>query len=275
MKKWITIIPGLVFLSIALNQILEPHSLVIGGATGVGIILKKLFNIPLSITNLMINIPLLIAAIKIKGFSFVKNTLIATLLLSAILEITAFIPPVKTDLILAAVFGGILSGMGIGLIFKGNATTGGSDLLASIIHQFYPYIKTSRIMFVIDMIIVLTGMFALGVTPSLYALISIYIMSKIINIVLEGLDFAKAVFITSPNCAAIGLTLTTELKRGATYIDCKGVYSKENKGMLLIVVSAREIGKLKEIVYHLDKSAFVIVNDVREIQGNFRKWTGR
>lgn len=271
MKKWITIVIGLVFMSVALNQLLEPHSLVIGGATGVAVILKKLLNIPLSLTNLIINIPLLIASIKIKGFSFVKDTLAATVLLSIILEITSFIPPVNTDLILASVFGGLLSGVGIGLIFKGNATTGGSDLLAVIIHQFFPYITTARIMLIIDMVIVVLGIFALGITPALYALIAIYIMSKIITVVLEGLDFAKAVFITSPNCAAIGLTLTTELTRGATYIDCKGMYTNEHKGMLLIVVSSREISKLKKIVYDIDKNAFVIVNDVREIQGNFRK----
>ena len=96
-------------------------------------------------------------------------------------------------------------------------------------------------------------------------------MGKTINIVLEGLDFAKAVFITSSNCTAIGLTLTAQLSRGATYIDCKGMYTKENKGMLLIVVATREINKLKEIVADIDENAFVIVNDVREIQGNFRK----
>lgn len=271
MKKWITIILGLIFLSLALNQLLEPHSLVIGGATGVGVIFKKLFNIPLSVTNLIINIPLLIAAIKTKGFAFVKDTLIATLLLSITLEITSFIPPVKTDLILASVFGGLISGIGIGLIFKGNTTTGGSDLLAAIIHRFYPHITTARIMLFIDVVIVISGIFALGITPALYAIIAIYIMSKMIDIVLEGFDFAKAVFITSSNCAAIGLTLTTQLKRGATYIDCKGMYTNESKGMLLIVVSNREIGKLKEIVYELDENAFVIVNDVREIQGNFRK----
>lgn len=271
MKKWITITAGLVLMSLALNLLLEPHSLVIGGATGVGVILKKLFNIPLSVTNLMVNIPLLIAAIKIKGFYFLKDTLISTLLLSAILEITSFIPPIKTDLILAAVFGGLISGTGIGLIFKGNATTGGSDLLAAIIHVFCPHITTGRIMLVIDILIVVLGIFVLGTTPALYALISIYIMSKIIDVVLEGLDFAKAVFITSRNCTAIGLALTSRLTRGATYIDCKGMYTKEEKGMLLIVVSAREIGKLKEIVNDIDKNAFVIVNDVREIQGNFRK----
>lgn len=271
MKKWTTITLGIIFMSLALNLILEPHSLVIGGATGIGIIVKKLFNIPLSVTNLIVNIPLLITAIKIKGFSFVKDTLIATLLLSIILEITSYIPPIQTDLILASVFGGLMSGIGLGLIFKGNATTGGSDLLAAIIHQFYPHITTARIMLIIDIIIVILGIFALGITPALYAIIAIYIMSKIIDIVLEGFDFAKAVFITSPNCSAIGLTLTTTLTRGATYIDCKGMYTNESKGMLLIVVSGREISKLKEIVYELDKNAFVIVNDVREIQGNFRR----
>lgn len=271
MKKWMTITLGLISMSLALNLLLEPHSLVIGGATGVGVIFKKLFNIPLSLTNLIINIPLLITAMKIKGFSFVKDTLTATILLSLVLEFTSFIPPVETDFIIASVFGGLLSGIGIGLIFMGNATTGGSDLLAVIIHQFFPHITTARIMLVIDMIIVLSGIFILGITPALYALISIYIMSKIVDIVLEGFDFAKAVFITSSNSAVIGLTLTNRLTRGATYIDCKGMYTNENKGLILIVVSKREINKLKEIVYELDKDAFIIINDVREIQGNFRK----
>lgn len=271
MKKWLLIILGLLFMSLPLNLLLEPHSLVIGGVTGIGVILKKLFNIPLSLTNLIINIPLLIAAVKIKGFSFVRDTLISTFLLSAFLELTAFVPPIETDLIIAAVFGGLLSGIGIGLIFMGNATTGGSELLAVIIHEFFPHISTAQIILVIDGAIVFLGIFVLGITPALYAIIAIYVMSKIIDLILEGFDFAKAVFITSSNCTAIGLTLTSRLMRGATYIDCKGMYTNKNKGMLLIVVSKREINKLKEIVYELDKNAFVIVNDVREIQGNFRR----
>lgn len=271
MKKWSAIIAGITLLSIALNVLLEPNSLVIGGSTGVGIILKKLFNIPLSVTNLMIDIPLLTIAIKLNGFSSVKSTIISSLMLSLILELTSFIPPVNTDLIIASVFGGAISGFGIGLILKENATTGGSDLLAIIIHKFFHHISTARILFVIDMLIILSGVFVLGITHALYAIIAIYIMSKIIDIVLEGLDFAKAVFITSSNCTLIGLALTSKLTRGATYIDCKGMYTNEEKGMLLIVVSKREISRLKEIVYEIDKNAFVIVNDVREIQGNFRK----
>ena len=203
MKKWTIIITGIILLSLGLNLLLEPHALVIGGATGIAVIFKKTFNIPLYITNLLIDIPLVIAAIKLKGFSFVKDTLIATILLSAFLAVTSYLPVIKTDLILAAVFGGLLCGVGIGLILKGNTTTGGSDLLALIIHQFYPHITTARIMIVIDMIIVISGAFVLGVTPALYALISIYIIGKTIDIVLEGFDFAKAVFITSSNCAAL------------------------------------------------------------------------
>ncbi len=271
MKKWTTVLSGIIFMSLALNLLLEPNSLVIGGVTGIGIIFKKLFGIPLSLTNLIINIPLLIAAIKIKGFAFVKDTLIATFLLSAVLEITSFMPPIKTDLILSAVFGGLLSGIGLGLIFAGDTTTGGSDLLAVIIHKFYPHITTARIMLIIDMLIVLFGVFALGITPALYAIIAIYIMSKIIDVIIEGVDFAKAVFITSPHCTSIGTALTRELTRGATYIDCKGMYTSKSMGILLIVVSKREINKLKEIVNEIDSNAFVIVNDVREIQGNFRR----
>lgn len=271
MKKWLIILLGIFIMSISLTQFLEPYAIIIGGATGIGIIFKQLFNIPLSLTNILVNIPLFIFAIKIKGFAFVRDTLIATILLSFMLEITAFIPEIKTDIILASIFGGLLNGAGVGLVLKGNTTTGGSDLFAVILHHFRPHIPTARLMLILDIIIVVTGIFALGITPALYAIVAIYIMGKTINIVLEGLDFAKAVFITSSNCTTIGLTLTAQLSRGATYIDCKGMYTKENKGMLLIVVATREINKLKEIVADIDENAFVIVNDVREIQGNFRK----
>ncbi len=271
MKKWLYILCGLILLSLSLNLLLEPKGLVIGGATGIGIILKKLAGVPLSVTNLIINIPLLIAAVKIKGFAFVKDTLISTLLLSPILELTAHIQPIQTDFILSAVFGGILSGAGIGLIFRGEATTGGSDLLASILHTYIPHISTARIMLIIDMLIVAAGIFVLGITPALYAIVAIYIMSKLVDIILEGFDFAKAVFITSSNCELIGLTLTHRLVRGATYLNCKGMYSMDDKGMLLIVVSNREIGRLKEIVNEIDENAFVIVSDTREIMGNFRR----
>lgn len=270
-KKWTTVIMGILLLALSLNLFLDPHKLTIGGATGIAVIVKNIFGIPLSVTNLIINIPLLIIAIKIRGFSFVKDTIISTILLSIFLEITIFLPPVETDIILSAIFGGLLSGAGIGLILKGDTTTGGGELLTLIIHHYYSYISPAIIMLVLDCAVVAMGIFTLGVTPSLYAIVAIYVMSRIVNIVLDGLDFKKAVFITSQNCSIIGIALTSRLERGATYIDCQGMYSKEDMGMLLIVVTPRQISKLKEIVKSIDENAFVIVTDVREIQGNFRK----
>ncbi len=271
MYKWLSILLGILLLALSLNLFLEPNSLIIGGTTGIAIILKHLLNIPLSLTNLALNIPLLLIAGKIKGINFVKKTFVCTILLSLFLQITSYFPPIKTDLILSAVYGGLLSGLGTGLILKGEVTTGGSDLMSVILNHFYPHIKKSNFILVIDQLIVFSGVFILKLVPTLYSVIAIYIMSKFIDLVVGGISFAKAVLITSNNSKTIGQALTSNLVRGATYIDCKGMYTNDNKGIILIVVSNREIPKLKTIVSEIDKNAFVIIYDVKEIQGNFRK----
>ena len=271
MRRWLFILSGVVITALSVNLFLSPNSLIIGGASGAGIIIEKLFSIPIAITNLFINIPLLVIALKIKNLSFVKDTFITTILFSLALELTSSVPPILTDLIIASVFGGVLTGTGVGLILKGNSTTGDSDLLAAIIHTYFPFISIPRLMILSDMLIIIAGFFVTGITNALYAIISLYIIGRISDTILEGFDFAKAVFITSSKSSLIGMTLTGLLSRGATYIDCKGMYTNEDKGMILIVVSKRELHKLKEAVYDIDKDAFVIINDVREIQGNFRK----
>ncbi len=270
MIKWLSIILGVTVMAIGLNSFLEPCSLVIGGATGIAVISESLWGIPMSITNLVINAPLLIIALRLMGFSFVKDTLYATLLLSLALEATKVIPPVDTDIVLSAVFGGILTGTGLGLVFRFGATTGGSDLAARLIHRYYPAFSISRIMLVLDVCIILGGAFVLGLTPAMYAVVTVYVLTKVIDVILGGVDYAKAVFIISEKSDMIGRQMMTALKRGATYINCKGMYTDREKGLVLMVVSARQIVKLKTLAESIDPGAFIIVNDVREIRGDFR-----
>lgn len=270
MAKWMNIILGVTLMAIGLNSFLEPCSLVIGGATGIAVIFQSIWGIPMSLTNLIINIPLLIIAFKIIGFSFVKDTLYATLLLSLALEATRIIPQVNTDVVLAAIFGGILTGAGLGLVFRAGATTGGSDLAARLIHKYYSSYSVSRIMLVLDIAIIIGGAFVLGLTPAMYAVVTVYVVTKIIDVVLGGVDYAKAVFIISEKSEIIGRQIITVIKRGATYIKCKGIYTDREKGLVLVVVSARQIAKLKALAEGIDPGAFIIVNDVREIRGDFR-----
>ena len=269
-KKWLNIFIGCILMSIALNSLLEPFAIVIGGATGIGVILKSLVGVSMSITNLIVNIPLIIIAFRLLGFKFIKDTLYTTLLFSATLEITSYLPAVESDIVIAAIFGGVLSGIGLGLIFREGATTGGGDILAMLIHKYKPHMSISRIILITDVIIIGLGAFTLGITPTMYAILTVYILTKCIDTVLTGLDYAKAVFIISNKSNDIGNEITTKIRRGATYINCRGIYTNEERGMLLVVVSNREIAQLKEYVNNIDPNAFVIVNEVKEVQGDFQ-----
>lgn len=270
MKRHLYVCVGAFLMAVGLNGFLAPHNLVIGGATGVALIALRLFNLPMWLTNLIVNIPLLICSVKIKGFAFTKNTLVATMLLSLFIAMTENLPYFQTDILLGTVYGGLISGVGLGLVFKGNSTTGGSDLAAGLIKTRLPHISVSRIMLVIDVIIILLGMFALGITAVLYAIITVYIISKTIDIVLEGLDFAKAAFIISDKSEEIGSSITHSLKRGATLLSGMGMYSHTRKDMIIVVMASKQIAKLKEITKEIDEKSFIFISDVREIMGDFR-----
>jgi len=272
-KDYIFIMLGCTAMAAALNIFLEPKELVIGGATGVAVIVSHVsknlinFEIPMWITNIIINIPLFIIAIKTFGVKFIKRTVFSTFFLSFALIYTQFIPVFEMDYLLASVFGGVLSGIGLGFIFRAFSTTGGSDLAATIIHKYYPHLSVSKIMFVIDIVIIILGLFVFGPIATMYAIISVFIISKAIDTILEGLDFAKAVFIISKKSNLISETVFKELDRGVTSIYGKGMYSKENIDVLFCVVGKKEISKLKELVKYVDKSAFMVIADVREVLG--------
>ncbi len=271
MIKWITIILGVAIMAAGLNTLLEPYSLVTGGATGIAVIAQSMWGIPMSVTNMAINIPLLWAAYKMYGFPFVKDTLLATVFLSAALEATRLLPVIETDIILAALFGGIMTGTGLGLVFRAGATTGGSDLAARLINKLYPQISVTKILLALDIIIIGGSALVLGVTPAMYAIVSVYVVSKLIDAILSGVDYAKAVFIISEKSHIIGKQIITDIKRGATYIKCTGIYSNREKGLLYVVVPARQLVRLKAVAENIDPAAFIIVNDVREIRGEFRR----
>lgn len=270
---YIFIVIGCTLMGIALNSFLEPKELVIGGATGIAVIVshvsKQFFNfeIPMWLTNIVINIPLFIIAVKTFGIKFIKRTLFSTLFLSFALVYTSYIPYIEIDYLLASVFGGVLTGAGLGLIFKAFATTGGSDLAATIIHKYQRQYSVAKIMFVLDVIIISMGFFVFGINATMYAIIAVFIISKVIDAVLEGLDFAKAVFIISRKSNEIADVIFKELDRGVTSLYGKGMYSGEDTNVLLCVVGKKEISKLKDLVEIVDTSAFMVIADVREVLG--------
>jgi uncharacterized membrane-anchored protein YitT (DUF2179 family) len=270
---YLLIIIGTTIMAFGINFFYDPNTLIVGGVTGVAIIIANFsdrigLTIPLWLTNIVLNIPLFILAMKSMGKRFLIRTLFATLYLSVALFYTALIPvPTNQDLVLAAVFGGVLAGVGSALVFKPMATTGGSDMLAFIIHHKMKHVSLSRILFVVDGAIILMGLLAFGMIRTMYAIIAVYVTTKVIDTILEGLDFAKAAWIISNESEIIAEKLMHELDRGVTALNGRGMYTHESKNVLLCVVSSKELPQLKEIVYACDSNAFVIMSDVREVVG--------
>lgn len=262
------IVAGAFIMGFAIKNIYDPVNLVTGGVSGVAIMLKDLFAIPLWLSNTLLNIPLFLAGYKLKSKTFIVRTLAATIALSVSLYLIPEIQVIpQGDLFLPALFGGILTGAGIALVFLCQATTGGTDLLASMIQKKFPHYTLPQILQVIDAAIVLAGAVVFGIQYALYALVAIYAVSKVSDDLIEGLKYSKAVFIISEQNQVIADSIMHEMERGVTGIEATGMYSGKNKKMLYCVVAKKEIVRLKEIAQRHDEKAFVIVTDAREVLG--------
>lgn len=271
--NYIYIIIGTTILAAAINMFFAKLKLVTGGVTGLAIVIEYITEqhfgrgIPLWLTNIAINIPLFAIAIKLKGRKFVGKSMFAAAYLSFALFYTSFIPAPKVDFLLASIFGGVLAGTGLGFVLRASASTGGTDLAANIIKVYLKNVPIAKIMLVIDSTIILTGAFVFGVQKAMYALISIYIVTKVIDSILEGINFSKAVFIISDNSKEIAETLMRDLKRGVTGINGTGMYTKGEKQVLFVVVGKNQIVSLQKMVKEIDTSAFITIADVREVVG--------
>lgn len=279
LTHYLLIVAGTLLMAASVNWVYEPLELVTGGITGLAIVIKKLTSIwiedgvPIWLTTIVLNIPLFMAAILVKGKTFLRNTLFGTISLTAALYLVPPIHLVFEDMILASVLGGVLDGVGLGLIFVSMASTGGSDLLAMIIHKYKPYLSVPQILIVIDTVIILAGIVSFGIMKALYAIIAVYILAKVSDGILEGLKFAKMAYIISDNYNEIAGQILIQLDRGVTGISATGMYSNAEKKMLFCVVSKKEIVKLTDIVAGIDPKAFIIVSDAREVTGEgFREY---
>ncbi len=263
---------GVLILALSISLFFEPHQMVTGGVTGFAIAFQGMtrpfgFVVPLWVTNTAVNIPLLLFAWKMKGFNFIAKTLFGTGFLSVCLFFTQMIPIIDTDIFIAMVFGGISAGVGVGIVIRFSGTTGGSDLGGYLIHQKVPHIQMSRLIFIIDAAVIMLGIITFGFTKSFYAVIAVFLSAKGMDAVLEGLNFSKAAFIISDAPYEISQAIIKELDRSATILDGKGAYSMQEKKVVLSVVSTKEIIMLKQITSRLDKNAFMIMADVREVYG--------
>ena len=265
----ILMVVGTGLMALAIQCIYDPVGLVTGGFTGVAIIAKYVTKgaVPLWLANLVLNVPLFLLAALVKGKKFVARTAVATVLLSAWLYVIPLWNLAEGDYVLSAIFGGVICGVGMGMVLLARATTGGTDMLAALIQHKLRHYTIMQIICVIDGIIVAVGIYSFGVKAALYAIVAIYVTSKVSDTLMEGMKYSKAVFIVSDRYKEISDAIMTQMDRGVTGLDAVGMYSGDEKCMLYCVVSKKEIVVLKEIILKIDNNAFVIVTDAREVVG--------
>lgn len=270
-RKFITSLLGITvgtfLLAMGLTWFQEPNMIAPGGVTGFAIVFKQLTNIPIYATNLAINIPLFIIGIIVLGKNFGWKTLYATVLLSLFLRILPQ-QALTEDLLLASIFGGVVVGVGLGIVFKSGGTTGGTDLAGAILNKIFPVLSISTFMGAIDILVVIfAGIVDKRVETSLYSIISMFITLKLIDIILEGFGYAKAFIIISSRSQEIGNRIIEDFDRGVTLFKAKGMYTMEDKDVILCAVNRYQIAKVKEMVHNIDRNAFVLVTDVSEVLG--------
>lgn len=259
---------GTLLMAVSIDLFLLPNQLSVGGFSGIGTIGYYLLNIPVGTTTLILNIPLFIMAFIKNGKKFFLSSLAGTLLLSFFLNLFENLNSITNTSFLACIYGGILSGIGTSIVLKANASTGGSDLLAQIIKSYKPDIKPGTVIVIIDAIVVIVSTIVFGnIEIGLYSAIAIYIMGKVLDLVFEGIDFAKMMIIISPKYQQISDEINKKIKRGTTAIYGQGMYKQEEKKLLLCVASRGEVREIRKIVNKIDKTAFLIITNAREVYG--------
>lgn len=270
---FLLIIVGTAGVAFAVQCMYDPCGLVTGGFSGIAIIIKSLTEhiipggVPLWLTNLLLNIPVFIVAYIKMGKRFIGRTLFGTVMLSAWLYILPVIDLAQGDMLLVALFGGVFSGAGMGMVLRANATTGGTDMVAALIQLKIRHYNVAQIMQILDGAIVIFGFFVFGLRPSLYAIVAIFVTTKVSDAILEGFKYSKAAYIITDKYEEVAKVLMEELDRGATGLKATGMYTGKDRCVLYCVVSKKQIVTLKEIVVNIDPKAFVIVSDVREVLG--------
>jgi uncharacterized membrane-anchored protein YitT (DUF2179 family) len=263
---YICIILGSIIVGLTFRVFLFPNEIASGGVSGISTILGHAFGIEPALTQWLFNIPLFIAGVVLLGRQFGIKTLVGTLFLPLVVYLSRNMEPVTNEPFLAALFGGIGVGIGIGLVFRGKASTGGTDLAAQIIHK-YSGLTLGVSVLLIDGFIVASSAFAFNIELALYAMISLYVTGKTIDMVQVGLGYAKVAFIVSAHQEKMRHAILNDLDRGVTKLSATGGYTEQERPVLLCVVNQTEVSKLKELVYQTDPHAFVIVTDTNEVLG--------
>ncbi len=266
----IFLVIGSIFYSLSYSVFLIPHNIVPGGISGLAMVLHILFKTPVGIMVILLNIPLFIFAIRILGLSLGAKsviTIIITNLLIDFLTYTIKIPSPTGNVILASIYGGVMLGIGLGLIFRGGANTGGTDIIGQILNRFTNFSVGIWILIVDTIIITLAGIVTNSIELALLGYLALFLSTRVIDLILEGIDYARAAFVISEKTEMVTEEIYQKLGRGVTILDGFSPYTKTKRSVIMCVITKRETENFKKLVKGIDEKAFVILTDVFEVLG--------
>lgn len=269
-KESIGMIVGCILISVALNMFFSPHTIAPGGLSGLSVVLSKVSGLSVSAIMLIMGIPLIFFSIKILGTKNAIKTLIGMLLLSLCISLTSSLSQVSVtdDVLLAAITGAILLGLGLGVVFSVDGSTGGTDLIALMINKAIPSIPLSKCLVCIDGLVVMSsGIVNKNLETALYSAISLYIIVKMIDFIISGFDYSKCFIIITNEEEKLKEAIVNDIKRGITILDGRGGYTDSSKSVLIVAVNKKQEVHMKKLIKNVDKNAFIIVSKAHEVFG--------
>jgi len=275
LRHLLFVVVGCISFALGFNLFLEPNHINVGGVSGMGQLLEHVTGFgSVALWSTIINVPLFLVSIKGVGRNFFLGSLLGMVLSNTFLELLR-LPVPEADPLLACLYGGLLTGFGLGLVFAGGASTGGVDIVARLLRPTFPNLPIGRIMLGIDIVVVaLTGLVFGDVNKALYSAVTLFVCDKVLDSVVYGLDYSTVALIVSDHYDAISRGICDVLDRGVTLLDGTGYYSGERKQVLLSVIKKRQAAELKELVITIDPNAFIIFQEAHQVLGEgFKRYS--
>ena len=259
---------GSALVGTALSVFTIPNEIAPGGISGLSTALAYMLGVRVSVLSLVLNIPIMLAAYRLLGKRSFFYTLLSTALLSGFIELASFLPVYTGNILIAAVYGGVLTGIGIGILFLRNITTGGTDLLALMLHKAFPNVPNGTILAVIDGIVVLIAVLVFRkIEVALTSVLTIYFSSKVIDLIAQGVDYAKVIYIVTDKGKELSAVLNSSTDRGNTVIKAFGGYTGAEKQLVITVTRRNVLAQTLRLIHATDPAAFTFVTDSTEVHG--------
>lgn len=259
---------GCTVMALGFNTFCIPHEIAPGGFSGISAVIFYITGFPVGLCSFLMSIPWFFILLKNSGVNIFIKSVFGTAVLSFMIDLTANMPILPTDIFLGSVYGGLIMGIGIGIVFMFKGTTGGTDLIAFILHRRFKTLSSGFLLMVVDCcVVVLAGVFLKNPEVSLYSAITVFVSMKVIDLTENGFNYTKAFYVISTKTDMIKEEVYAKLDRGVTFIKAKGGYTNEDNNILLCLVSRMQISEMKQIIKQCDPEAFVFLVDVHEVLG--------